>query len=101
MNALEATDPGGEVHITADLVWTAAGWCARVTVEDSGRGMDAETAAQVFNPFFTTKSDGTGLGLAIAFSIAEQHGGRIDVESAPGAGSRFVVDLPSLEPGEE
>jgi signal transduction histidine kinase len=101
LNALEATDEGGEVRMASDLVHTVTGWCARVTVEDTGRGMDAEIAAQVFNPFFTTKSDGTGLGLAIAHSIAEQHGGRIDLESAPGVGTRFVVDLPSLEHGEE
>jgi signal transduction histidine kinase len=62
---------------------------------------DPETLAQVFNPFFTTKSEGTGLGLAIAHSIVEQHGGRIDARSAPGAGTRFVVDLPAFEgPGE-
>ncbi|MBI5017783.1 MAG: GAF domain-containing protein [Deltaproteobacteria bacterium] len=101
LNALEATGGGGRVRIAAELVHTEFGWCARVTVEDTGRGMDAETAAQAFNPFFTTKSDGTGLGLAIAHSIAEQHGGRIDVESAPGVGTRFLVDLPSLERGEE
>lgn len=96
LNALEATAPGGEIRIAASTVPDAAPR-VRVTVEDTGRGMDEETLSQVFNPFFTTRSDGTGLGLAIAHSIAEQHGGRIEVESAPGVGTRFTVELPGLE----
>ncbi|NTU60131.1 MAG: hypothetical protein HGA98_03625, partial [Deltaproteobacteria bacterium] len=101
LNALEATDPGGAVRVVAEDVSADGLFWARVAVEDTGRGMDAETAAQVFNPFFTTKSEGTGLGLAIAHSIVEQHGGRIEVQSSPGAGTRVVVDLPALDPMEE
>jgi signal transduction histidine kinase len=56
--------------------------------------MDERTRARIFEPFFTTKKKGTGLGLAIARQIVEQHGGAIRVESAPGEGTRFTIELP-------
>lgn len=67
---------------------------ARLIIADRGIGMDEETRAHIFEPFFTTKKRGTGLGLAISKKIIEQHGGTIAVESAPGEGTRFIVDLP-------
>jgi signal transduction histidine kinase len=67
---------------------------ARVHVEDRGVGLDERTRARIFEPFFTTKKRGTGLGLAIVKQIVEQHGGAISVESSPGKGTRFIVDLP-------
>jgi nitrogen-specific signal transduction histidine kinase len=70
---------------------------ARVTIEDRGVGMDEQTRSRIFEPFFTTKKRGTGLGLAIVKQIVEQHGGTINVESSPGKGTRFIVDLPMNE----
>ncbi len=67
---------------------------ARVTVTDRGVGIDERTRAHLFEPFFTTKKRGTGLGLAIVKQIIEQHGGTISVESAPGEGTSFTVELP-------
>ncbi|GAB4247759.1 ATP-binding protein [Deferrisoma sp.] len=92
INALEVTPEGGEIRI--GVARAGDDW-VRVTVEDTGPGMDAETLSHAFDPFFTTKNEGTGLGLSIAHSIVEQHGGRIDVESEPGRGTRFTVDLPA------
>ncbi|MHB8763068.1 MAG: GAF domain-containing protein [Deferrisomatales bacterium] len=101
INALEATPDGGEVHLWADALRAGGSRWVRVVVKDTGAGMSAETRDQIFNPFFTTKNEGTGLGLSIVHSIAHQHGGRVDVESAPGKGTRFIVDLPALELPEE
>jgi len=70
---------------------------ARIEIEDNGPGMDEATRKRVFEPFFTTKppGEGTGLGLSVGyFIITQKHGGRISVESRPGAGTVFVIELP-------
>jgi two-component system NtrC family sensor kinase len=68
----------------------------RVTVTDTGKGMTSEQMSRIFVPFFTTKEvgKGTGLGLAISLSIVQAMGGKIEVQSMPGAGSSFTVVLP-------
>ncbi|MCW5579861.1 MAG: hypothetical protein KIS72_00745 [Luteimonas sp.] len=65
-------------------------------VEDTGHGMSADTAARAFEPFFSTKprGQGTGIGLATAYRVVTEAGGRIDVDSAPGKGTRFSIHLP-------
>ena len=75
----------------------ADGTFVRVEIEDNGPGMPPEVCKRIFEPFYTTKSVGvgTGLGLSVSyFIITENHGGRLTVISAPGAGSRFIVLLP-------
>jgi PAS domain S-box-containing protein len=66
---------------------------AVLSVSDTGPGMDATTASQIFEPFYTTKRGGTGFGLAIAASIVERHGGVLTVDTAPGEGARFEIRL--------
>lgn len=68
----------------------------KVTISDTGCGIDAADVSKIFDPFFTTKpvGDGTGLGLSICHKIAEEHGGTIDVESSPEAGTVFIISLP-------
>jgi signal transduction histidine kinase len=72
-----------------------------VEVEDDGKGIEAEHLDKIFDPFFTTKEvgKGTGLGLAISYGIVTRHGGSIRVESQPGRGTRFRVQLPVKAPG--
>jgi signal transduction histidine kinase len=69
--------------------------CARLSISDSGCGMDEQTLKKIFDPFFTTKevNKGTGLGLSVVYGIVGAHGGRIDVTSAVGQGTRFDVFL--------
>jgi signal transduction histidine kinase len=74
-------------------------------VEDNGIGMSKEALDKIFIPFYTTKdiNEGTGLGLPVVHGIVTSHGGRIDVTSAPGVGTRFEIRLPAATraPGEE
>jgi signal transduction histidine kinase len=62
---------------------------------DTGIGFSPQESANLFTPYFTTKPQGTGLGLAIAQSIVSDHGGTIRVESEPGKGATFIIDLPA------
>jgi signal transduction histidine kinase len=97
-NALENTPAGGTVTLEAEAPAAARGGpLVRVAVADTGPGMTSEVLAQAFEPFFTTRAatGGTGLGLAICKRIAERHGGRIRLESAPRQGTRATVELPA------
>jgi signal transduction histidine kinase len=66
----------------------------RLTVADQGAGIEPDSMAKIFEPYFTTKPNGSGLGLSIARRIADAHGGKITVESEPNQGARFQVFLP-------
>ncbi|HXQ98845.1 MAG TPA: ATP-binding protein, partial [Pseudomonas sp.] len=69
----------------------------RISVTDTGLGIDPEIAERIFNPFVTTKASGTGLGLAKVFSIMENHDGRVECVSEQGAGATFHLYLPADE----
>jgi signal transduction histidine kinase len=71
-----------------------------VEVADNGSGIPADVLPKIFDPFFTTKAvgKGTGLGLSICYKIVENHGGKLEVQSAPGAGTRFTLVLPINPP---
>ena len=79
--------------------YTETGAWARISISDTGVGMDSETRKRIFEPFYShkTKGSGTGLGLAISYNIVQKHGGIIDVQSVPGKGSRFTIYLPVFD----
>lgn len=103
-NAEQALDGwSGERRIVLRTWWGGGeGDPIVVAIGDSGPGIAPEQVARIFNPFYTTKpvGQGTGLGLSISDGIVREHGGRIRVESAPGAGATFLVELPRVEPPE-
>jgi signal transduction histidine kinase len=79
-----------------------AGDYARISVSDTGTGMDDEILHRVLDPFFTTKGvgSGTGMGLAMVYGIVSNHGGALDISSSPGEGTTVTVYLPLLEESE-
>ncbi len=92
-NAADASPADGVVTVKTRTLDTGL----EVAVIDRGSGIRPEHREQIFNPFFTTKASGVGLGLAIAAKIIDEHGGRIGVQSEPGQGSSFVVQLPRVQ----
>jgi two-component system, cell cycle sensor histidine kinase and response regulator CckA len=101
LNARDAMPDGGELHIAVeDVVIQDDGEGATyvaITVTDSGCGMDENTRADAFKPFFTTKGErGTGLGLVIVDQIVARAGGRVTLDSAPGRGTTVRMHLPRI-----
>ncbi len=90
LNAMDATPQGG----TLTLRTRQNGGRAIVEVSDTGRGLTPEECSRLFTPYYTTKEHGTGLGLAIVQSVVSDHGGRITVQSEPGQGTTFQIELP-------
>lgn len=100
-NAVDAVEDTPDAVIIVHLKTAPDDGQYIIKISDNGCGMDKETRASIFNPFFTTKDPGkgTGLGLSTVFMIVERHGGIIDVESTPGKGSTFIIKLTMEERG--
>jgi PAS domain S-box-containing protein len=106
VNARDAMPSGGTLHLSSDVVrvpeggeraaTAPAGDYVRITVRDEGAGIAPEVLPRIFEPFFTTKpvGEGTGLGLSMVYGIVSQHRGWVDVDSPPGRGATFRVQLP-------
>ena len=94
-NAVDAMPSGGELTISS----RHEGSNLLVEVSDTGVGIPPESIAKIFEPFFTTKEvgQGTGLGLAVCYGILTEHGGSLDVQSAPEAGTTFTITLPAAD----
>jgi signal transduction histidine kinase len=95
VNGLEALEPKGRLTVT--MTYAADTHTVTIVVDDTGVGMSDETLSRAFDLFFTTKPEGTGLGMALARTVIDLHGGALDVQSAPGRGTRVRVRLPAGE----
>lgn len=90
LNAIQAMERGGTLKVTS----SAGDGTVSACIYDTGPGIPDENLNRIFDPFFTTKEDGTGMGLAIAFNIVREHGGQIEVDTAPDRGTIVSILLP-------
>src|SRR5438552_1043121 len=92
VNARDAMPEGGELRILTDSMDSKI----EILVQDTGVGIGRENIKKIYDPFFTTKAagKGTGLGLSVSYGIVQEHGGNISVESKPGVGTSFRLELP-------
>ncbi len=95
LNSIEAMPDGGRITVATNIISISGEGkkLLKITIADTGCGISPDLRRYIFDPFFTTKDSGTGMGLAIAFTVIEQHGGLIEVESEPGEGATFMVYL--------
>jgi two-component system, NtrC family, sensor kinase len=93
-NALDAMPLPGTLTVTSKMIDREDESWVEISIADTGEGIAEEDLMRIFDPFFTSKETGTGLGLAICFGIVESHGGRITVDSEPGNGTSFTIQLP-------
>lgn len=93
LNAIDAMPDGGTLSVSGEK----KDGTVRIQVSDTGKGLTPEECERLFTPYYTTKEYGTGLGLAVVQSVVADHHGTISVQSTPGAGACFVIDLPALK----
>jgi two-component system NtrC family sensor kinase len=91
MNACDAMAHGGRLAIESAVV--EGGRWVEVSFKDSGPGIPPDQLSKIFDPFFTTKERGTGLGLSVVYGIVERHGGKIEIQTEVGKGTRVVLRL--------
>jgi signal transduction histidine kinase/CheY-like chemotaxis protein len=100
LNARQSMPEGGIIEVRVEnavLPGSSGDPCVRISIRDYGCGIAADALPRIFDPYFTTKLGGSGLGLATAYAIVTKHGGRISVESNPGEGTVFTIDLPASD----
>src|SRR5437660_1069676 len=98
LNAEQAMPGGGELTIQASKPVAASQNSPAIELSfiDTGKGMSAEVAAKIFQPFFSTKPGGSGLGLPTAKKIIDAHSGTIEVQSEIDRGTKFTIQLPAI-----
>ncbi len=97
-NAREALASTATKRLDVSLAADRSAGCLRLRISDSGSGIARADQGKIFDPFFSTKDRGTGLGLALVQQIVVDHGGQIEVESAPDRGTTFTLSFPFAEP---
>ena len=101
-NAIDAAEGVPNARVCIDTSWEPIHAVAKVSVSDNGVGISEEELDAIFQVFSSTKgSRGTGLGLPVSQKIIREHGGKIVVNSSPGRGSKFVIELPSRKPDQK
>jgi signal transduction histidine kinase len=93
LNAIDAMPQGGTLTLRTEL----RDGGVRIEISDTGSGLTREECERLFTPYYTTKQHGTGLGLAIVQSVVSDHHGSVTVESAPGKGATFRIELSKRE----
>ena len=98
LNGVQAMPNGGTLTVSTESVQVNASDIVRIRIRDTGVGIARQHLGKIFSPFFTTKHRGTGLGLSITRTIIEKHHGTISVESEPGKGTTFTLELAACKP---
>lgn len=98
LNGVQAMPNGGTLTVSTESSQLTEGGIVRIKIRDTGVGIARQHLAKIFSPFFTTKHRGTGLGLSITRTIIEKHHGTIAVDSKPGNGTTFTLELAACQP---
>ena len=93
LNALAAMPDGGRLSVESSIRKDGL----EVVIADTGEGISSENMPRIYDPYFTSKPAGTGLGLAVVQKIMDAHGGRVQIESRAGAGTKVVLSFPVSE----
>lgn len=99
LNACDAMPKSGTLRVRSSR--SPGGGPVEVVIADTGCGIPPEVLSKVLDPFFTTKEKGTGLGLSVVYGVIERHGGKLDIQSRPGAGTTVTIRLPVAAPAPE
>src|SRR5262249_53935409 len=91
LNACQAMPNGGTLRLSSEA---ARGHRAKLVVADTGGGIQPEHLQRIFDVYFTTKPEGSGIGLSMVYRTVQMHDGEIEVQSTPGKGTAFTIDLP-------
>jgi two-component system NtrC family sensor kinase len=94
INACDAMPNGGTLRVRTRVV--PPDHVVEVVIGDTGTGIPRELLSKVLDPFFTTKEKGTGLGLSVVYGVVERHGGKLSIDSQPGAGTAVTIRLPLI-----
>jgi two-component system sensor histidine kinase PilS (NtrC family) len=98
INAVQAMPEGGELRLGGRRRPGGGPIPLQLWVTDTGHGITESDLPHIFEPFFSTKAEGSGIGLALVYRVVQDHGGQIEVRSQPGAGTTFLLTLPSTDP---